>query len=521
MPPESEHPYLSEYELARTGRPEKEAAVSNFDDFLSRLLGDDVAPGSGNYSSTLLTAIFIEMGRFKYLRNTDKKNRLEQNRALFNIYSLLKSVDTKMLGIKFKERLYDDPDKLMVFIYTIMKNSSIFAAEIPESLKFIVNKYSPRINRDEITINESLSLDYLIDESAGLKNRNKLRLDGIVGQRAIAREEEARIRIESAKKIQNAFKGWKENDSRTGGSIQKPGSLKPDDTILIRSRIYEHLKIVSQHYGFVPTAFVVNEFLPIEKEFNRLKEILKINPSGNQKTQQQLKAVRLEMKAKSDESAMKSADFRKHIKEAWVQGIPETDDDIIADFDYSISKKVGSCGELARTLYLLLKNDPHLISINSKVRLLKLNNPHDHIFAAVKNLSSYRHLGGLDPSRLTKDQQENYDARNTLIVDAWLKHVNLMKNVTDSSNQNGSSKLNHGNNFRTENVDASKRERGFFGSQDSYINFLNNHVDGQYVKEGKLILVEENNHTRNEENTLTRLKDRHMAILRKNNLVIF
>jgi hypothetical protein len=358
-----------------------------------------------------------------------------------------------------------------------------------------------------------------MDESADLKNKNKLRLDGIVEQRAFDRKVEALTRTNQAKRIQNAFKGWKNDDSRTGGSIQKPGSQKPDDTILIRSRIYEHLKIVSQHYGFVPTAFTVNEILPALKEYERLEPLYKKNPSGNQKINQEFKAVVRELKAKGDESKLKTTDFRKHVTEARKKRIQETDDDIIADFDYSISKKVGSCGELASTLYLLLKNDPYLISINSKVRLLNLNSPHDHIFAAVKNLSSY--LGELDPGLLTKQQQETYDARNTLIVDAWLKHVNLMKKATNSPSQSGSAKPNYGNNFRTENVDASKRDRGFFGSQESYINFLNNHVDGKYVKENEIVMVEDDDYTRNEESTMARLNDRYMAILRKNNLVIF
>lgn len=110
------------------------------------------------------------------------------------------------------------------------------------------------------------------------------------------------------------------------------------------------------------------------------------------------------------------------------------------NYEAGIISGYGNCDEMARTLYVLIQDDPHIPeNVKDNMCLGQLEYPDDHIFVVI---------GGY-------------------IADPWLAFINL-----------------HPTQGYRPVMSYAKRKAGFLGKQDSYLRFLQYHEDGRYIVKG-------------------------------------
>lgn len=108
-----------------------------------------------------------------------------------------------------------------------------------------------------------------------------------------------------------------------------------------------------------------------------------------------------------------------------------------------IENRIANCMQLSMFLYILIENDHNLKFLIQDLHLIKLKAPDDHLFLLIGNP----------------------DDKDSIVIDPWIKYLNL-------GIKNG---------FRNFSVNAEQRSRGFVGTKTQYLNFINNHQDGQYL----------------------------------------
>lgn len=110
-----------------------------------------------------------------------------------------------------------------------------------------------------------------------------------------------------------------------------------------------------------------------------------------------------------------------------------------------IDRGSGNCGELTDLLIVLILSDPDISSATKAlVKPCCFERPDDHSFVVIGELS--------DP--------------NALVVDQWLNHLNLPVVV-------GHRKFPSAGN---------QRVRGYIGSQQDYLDYINSYADGRFVR---------------------------------------
>ncbi len=108
-----------------------------------------------------------------------------------------------------------------------------------------------------------------------------------------------------------------------------------------------------------------------------------------------------------------------------------------------IENRIANCMQLSMFLYILIENDHNLQFLNKDLHLIKLKQPDDHVFLLIGNP----------------------DDNNSLVIDPWIKYLNLDIRIG----------------FRKYPVNADKRSQGFIGTKTQYLNFINKHQDGRYL----------------------------------------
>jgi hypothetical protein len=402
---------LEAYERAQTDRVTKESAVKLIVFFLDTIKLHDY----------LINEIFEFIGLFKSLRENQKSDKQSQEWALQDLKDTIKfAFDNKLTPIKVK-----NPQDIERAIYSVIKNdSSIFKAKIPQSLKYLVEKFANSLDI------ENANIDYLLNNAKDLKATNRFRLNqnypiferyNAAKKKTVLDSANPAVQNLAAIKIQERFKKFNEKKKGTGEAE-------------LKFAIFNHMGNVSKFFTYVPTAIEVNEIIPLMTHENG-KRLLSANEISKD-NQEKINGIGLIRTQKINETKFRQV-APSHM------GTSEL------DLINAIDKQIGSCKELAETLFLILKNDPILIKYKENIELLG--------FCTGKDYEKDDHLmvGIFD-----------FFGENILIVDPWIKHINL--------------KATPG--YRNNEVKANERDRGFMGWQDAYLKFINAHEDGKYIR---------------------------------------
>ena len=318
-----------------------------------------------------------------------------------------------------------NPQDIERAIYSVIKNdSSIFKAKIPQSLKYLVEKFANSLDK------ENANIDYLLNNAKDLKATNRIRLNQnfSIFERYNAAKNNTVPDLDkafpsvnlAAIKIQKRFKKFNEKKKETGEAK-------------LKFAIFNHMGNVSRFFTYVPTAIEVNEIIPLMTHKNG-KRLLSANEISKD-NQEKINGIAFIQAQKQNETKFRQVN-------------PSPLGTSQLDLINAIDKQIGSCKELAETLFLILKNDPILIKYKENIELLG--------FCTGKDYEKDDHLMvGIDDF-----------FGETLIVDPWIKHINL--------------KATPG--YRNNEVKANERDRGFMGSEDAYLKFINAHEDGKYIR---------------------------------------
>jgi len=358
MPPVNNLTRIEVYEGALTSEICKKSSVEIFHDFYYSIKEVD--------KRRLITEVVGVISDFKSAR---KKNspKANQNNILEDLYSIISSATGDAEYRKCVAQR--DSEEVFTAICSIMKNrSGLFKAEYPETLKYIVHKYSAYIFNTDRTRN--------ILRCAAPKQDLKVRLDLALDNRTV-----------SIKNVEKTFANIRIKNTLL--------SLKEKLDVSYPERKYRYLiaqilEQVSNHFEVVPTSIVSNyyEGKPLKPSTNLSKE----------DAAARVKAISI-MGARNKEFT-----FREELpKNGTVYSADDIEKQDIKNLKLSIEKRYGSCSEITRTLIVaLLINDGLPDYIKNNVCAFNLKHPDDHVMVGIKDFEG-----------------------KILILDAWLRHTNL------------------------------------------------------------------------------------------------
>lgn len=349
--------YLESYNRCQTDPTSKERAVIVINDYFECIKPDLL--------SERVTYVFYQIGKFKLARDHNKGDTIEQESCLDGLYRVIEVGYESEMTVKTGSKISPPPIRVFLACCSVMKNSSsLFNAKIPQTLKYLVEKYVSHFGYWEKTA----SLTYLIDNSDNLKADNRRRLDD-------AAELHSKLKAKTA--IVGAFNNFKEKKYAAHSAEY---ALKPV--------LAEVLEKVSNVFSLVPTAEFTDNFSHYNPNSN---PVLKANPNSHATERQELKDFILDLS-----SRIKSQGGFRMAKD----NAKKTYNDLKS----SISNRIGSCNEFALLLAIALKNDARLVSIRHKVKVFSLERPDDHVMVGIENYCGNGEL---------------------LILDAWIKQIIL------------------------------------------------------------------------------------------------